>query len=157
MPASIAAPQPRSAVDAETTKKNATCQNITVPHPQKSESQKASLNVGRQSPVVVKEVKGEGNSTESFHQASKPVAVKEKVASFPVNKKKAQSDKASSSTGGSLANLWGRVPTKSKLSDNHADVDCAIANPTGWLPLLVISFKFSLFIICLIMKHVCSE
>lgn len=98
--------------------------------------QKVSPNVGRQSSTVVKEVKGEGNGTESFHQASKPIAVKEKVASLPATKKKAQNDKTSSSTGGSLANLWGRVPAKSKLSDNHADVNRATANPTGWLLLV---------------------
>ncbi|XP_022941492.1 uncharacterized protein LOC111446774 [Cucurbita moschata] len=130
IPASVAAPQPRSAVGAESTKKNESCQNTAIPQPQKSEMHKVNPNVGLQSPPVVKEVKGENNSTGSFHQTSKPIAVKEKVASLPANKKRPQSDKTSSSTEGSLANLWGRVPTKSKLSDNHENVKHATANPT---------------------------
>lgn len=110
-------------------------QNTTVPQPEKSEMQKVSTNVGLQSSTVVKEVKSEGNHTD--HQASKPIAVKEKVASLPANKKKAQGDKTCSSTGG-LANLWGRVPIKSKLGDDHADVNRATAaNPSGLLCLLV--------------------
>lgn len=138
IPASVAAPQPKSAVDGESTKKKTTCQNTTVPQPHKSEMQKVSPNVGLQSPTVVKEVKSESNHTEPFHQASKPIAAKEKIVSLPASKKKAQSDKTSSSTGGSLANLWGRVPAKSKLGDNHADANHATAaNPTGWLHLLV--------------------
>ncbi|XP_038898665.1 uncharacterized protein LOC120086200 [Benincasa hispida] len=129
IPASVTAPQPRSGVDAESTKKKTTCHNTTVPQPQKSEMQKVSPDVGLQGPTVVKEVKSEGNHTD--HQASKPTAVKEKVASLPANKKKGQGDKTSSSTGGSLANLWGRVPTKSKLSEDHADANRATAaNPT---------------------------
>lgn len=131
IPASVATPQPKSAVDGESTKKKTTCQNTTVPQPHKSEMQKVSPNVGLQSPTVVKEVKSESNHTEPFHQASKPIAAKEKIASLPASKKKAQSDKTSSSTGGSLANLWGRVPAKSKLGDNHADANHATAaNPT---------------------------
>lgn len=111
-------------------------QNTTVLQPQKSEMPKVSPNVGLQSSTVVKEVKSEGNRTD--HQASKPIAVKEKVASLPTNKKKGQGDKTCSSTGSSLANLWGRVPTKSKLGDDHADANRATAaNPTGWLCLLV--------------------
>ncbi|KAG6607924.1 hypothetical protein SDJN03_01266, partial [Cucurbita argyrosperma subsp. sororia] len=93
IPASVAAPQPRSAVGAESTKKNESCQNTAIPQPQKSEMHKVNPNVGLQSPPVVKEVKGENNSTGSFHQTSKPIAVKEKVASLPANKKRPQSDK----------------------------------------------------------------
>ncbi|KGN55056.1 uncharacterized protein LOC101202933 [Cucumis sativus] len=129
IPASVAASQPKSAVDLESSKKMTSYQNTTVLQPQKSEMPKVSPNVGLQSSTVVKEVKSEGNRTD--HQASKPIAVKEKVASLPTNKKKGQGDKTCSSTGSSLANLWGRVPTKSKLGDDHADANRATAaNPT---------------------------
>ncbi|KAL3503085.1 hypothetical protein ACH5RR_037534 [Cinchona calisaya] len=79
-------------------------QNPRLPQPQPKRDQASRPNITLQSPDVIKDVKNE----------SKPAENNVKVPQLAVNTKKVQTDKNSSGTGGSLANMWGRASAKSK-------------------------------------------
>ncbi|KAK4363991.1 hypothetical protein RND71_015349 [Anisodus tanguticus] len=73
----------------------------------------------------------ESRGTSGPGEGSKLVADKHKVAQLPAAKKAVQSDKSSSKNGGSLANMWGRVPTKPKVDNVSAATIGATPNPAG--------------------------
>ncbi|KAK4344585.1 hypothetical protein RND71_034761 [Anisodus tanguticus] len=78
----------------------------------------------------------ESRGTSGPGEGSKLVADKHKVAQLPAAKKAVQSDKSSSKNGWSLANMWGRVPTKPKVDNVSASTSDATPNPAGlslWL------------------------
>lgn len=120
-------------------------QSITVPQSLQNKGQQSSSKAGLLSPSTEKDVKSESNGSGVHAQASKPPAAK-KVPPMPVKEKKVQKDKGSSSTGGSLANLWGRASAKSKPSC-PAENSNLILNPTGWFHLLL-SYGAKLIVFC---------
>ena len=112
-PLSTAGSLPKTKLSAEPSKVNLAHQGSVIPKQQQNKVEQSSPRVGLQAPNVVKDVKSESNGIGVTHQPNKPPADKEKVV-LPANKKKVQSDKSSSASGGSLANLWGCASVKSK-------------------------------------------
>lgn len=144
-PMSTAATQLKTKLAAGTSKTNLDHQDIAIPKQQQHKGEQSSLKVGLQAPNVVKDVKNESNGIGVAHQPNKPPADKEKVAPLPANKKKVQSDKSSSASGGSLANLWGRASVKSK-SNSTVENNNLIPNHTGRFPLFYLFLIFHTFI-----------
>lgn len=99
--------------------------------PQQIKVQQSSPNVNLKSPNVPRDVKSENNGTGTHFQITKPPADQEKAIQSGVGKKKGQSDRNSSETGSSLANLWGRASAKSKASCAPTDSKDKTSNPTG--------------------------
>lgn len=102
---------------------------FTVPQPktahpaQPPQVKQSSPKVAIQPSNVLADIKSESNGRRSNDD-------KEKVSTAEI-KKKAQIDKSSSGTGGSLANLWGRASTKSKLDlPAPAESNSFFPNPT---------------------------
>ncbi|XP_015578067.2 uncharacterized protein LOC8288260 isoform X1 [Ricinus communis] len=118
-PVSNAVSQPKSVGIPEPSKSNSAHENIKVPLQQIKDEQSGPM-VGKQSTILVKDIKSESHETED--QSSKPHACGEKV--LPTNEKKGQGDKSSSS----LANLWGRASAKSKLTSAE-DNKNLVSNP----------------------------
>ncbi|CAL0310199.1 unnamed protein product [Lupinus luteus] len=82
---------------------------------------------------VMKDVKGESNVTGSagvHDHIKKPTEGKEKVLPLPTGKRKAQADKSSSVTGGSLASIWGRASAKPKPCSPPAENNNMASKPT---------------------------
>ncbi|XP_065861916.1 uncharacterized protein [Euphorbia lathyris] len=115
---------------------NATSQPKNVGTPGPSSSKSANENIKKDQkikdeksgPVVLqptnllKDVKPESHGTGVDNEASKTPADREKGSLMPVNGKKDQKNKSSMGNGGgSLANLWGRASTKSKLTSSPAE------------------------------------
>ncbi|XP_020983896.1 uncharacterized protein LOC107459908 isoform X2 [Arachis duranensis] len=131
MPVVAATPLTKASVGIGQTKMN-------VLQPQKNIAHDTIPRADLKSEDVVKDVKSESNGTGStgvHDQVNKPSEDKEKVV--PAGKKKAQSDKSGSSTGGSLASFWGRASAKPKPSSvpvessntvsNHNDSNVSVA------------------------------
>lgn len=147
-PMSTAAPQLKTKLAAGTSKINLDHQDFAIPKQQQNKGEQPSPKAGLQAPNVVKDVKSESNGIGVSHQPNKPPADKEKVAPLPTNKKKVQSDKSSSASGGSLANLWGRASVKSK-SNSTAENSNLIPNHAGRSPLFYqyLIFHTSIFLL----------
>nr|XP_011460802.1 PREDICTED: uncharacterized protein LOC105350465 [Fragaria vesca subsp. vesca] len=128
-PLSTAGSLPKTKLSAEPSKVNLAHQGSVIPKQQQNKEEQSSPRVGLQAPNVVKDVKSESNGIGVTHQPNKPPADKEKVV-LPANKKKVQSDKSSSASGGSLANLWGRASVKSN-SNSTAENNNLIPTHTG--------------------------
>ncbi|KAH0721470.1 hypothetical protein KY284_006500 [Solanum tuberosum] len=79
----------------------------------------------------VVDAKSESRGTSGPGEGSKFVVDKHKVAQLPPAKKAVQSEKSSSKNGGTLANMWGRVPTKPKVDIVSAATSDATPNPVG--------------------------
>ncbi|KAM5586307.1 hypothetical protein ABKV19_005288 [Rosa sericea] len=129
-PLSTAGPQLKTKLAAEPSKINLAHQDSVILKQQQNKGEQSSPKVGLPAPNVVKDVKSESNGIGVTHQPNKHPADKEKVAPLPANKKKVQSDKSSSASGGSLANLWGRASVKSK-SNSTAENSNLIPTHTG--------------------------
>ncbi|CAK9151726.1 unnamed protein product [Ilex paraguariensis] len=111
-PVSTAAPLAKSAVQGQS-KTNSAQQTATVSQPQQRKTQLSSPNIGW-SPNAVKNVKSESHGTSGHEQGNKPAPKKENVLQLPASKTTSQNDKSFSGSGGSLANMWGRVSVNSK-------------------------------------------
>lgn len=105
----------------------------TIRVDQKFKGEKSGAEVP-QPTKPVKDVEAESHVTGVCNQASKPPEDREKASLIPVNGKKDQSNKSSNLSGGSLASLWGRASTKSKLTSSPAQNSI----PTG-LPFTILS------------------
>lgn len=120
--------QPKTAGTAELSKNNSAHKNNAVPLFQKSNDQQSSSKVALPSPSVAKDVQ---DKNESSSAATKPSANKEKCNPLPASKTKGQNDKSSSSSGGSLASMWGRASAKSKPRSVPVTNNNLASNPTG--------------------------
>ncbi|KAL2472721.1 DNA-directed DNA polymerase [Forsythia ovata] len=117
-------PQVKSAEVSGMSKSNS-AHEIALLQPQQKKVQQSSSITGLQSPDMVKDVKSESHVTVGDEKRAKPAADKEKVPRLLANKKKTQSDKKNSGTGGALANMWGHASAKLKPDDSSAQ--CKIA------------------------------
>ncbi|WCJ32296.1 DNA-directed DNA polymerase [Euphorbia peplus] len=108
--------------------------NVGTPGPSSSKSANENVKMDQRikdeksGPVVlqptnsVKDVKAESHGEVVHNQTSKPPADRAKASLIPANGKKDQKNKSSTGNGGgSLANLWGRASTKSKLTSAPAE------------------------------------
>lgn len=70
--------------------------------------------------------------TESLRTKTAPAdqSVKEKSFPVPANKKNGQSEKSVTGTGGSLKNMWGRVPVKAE--DDSATIEVKNNDRSGF-------------------------
>lgn len=117
-------------------KSNVARQRIAVPQSLQNKGQQSSSKAGLLSPNAAKDVKSESNGSGVHAQASKPSADK-KIPPRLVKEKNVQNDRGSSSSGGSLAKLWGRASAKSKPSYPTVTGNL-IPNHTGWFHLLLL-------------------
>ncbi|MED6198306.1 hypothetical protein PIB30_065015 [Stylosanthes scabra] len=102
-----------------------------VLQPQKNIASNTIPRADLKSHDVVKAVKSESNGTGNTgvnDQVNKPSEDEEKVV--PAGKKKAQSDKSGSSSGGSLASFWGRASAKPKPSSVPVENSNTVSDPT---------------------------
>ncbi|RZC67812.1 hypothetical protein C5167_011492 [Papaver somniferum] len=106
----VAPPQPKRAPVTVPARSNTSNQTISSSKLQLVKQE--TLKTGQSSTVVasVVEVKNTGSSVNIL--AGKTDSGREKEVLPPANKTKSQSEKASSGSGGSLANLWGRAKSK---------------------------------------------
>nr|DAD37778.1 TPA_asm: hypothetical protein HUJ06_008419 [Nelumbo nucifera] len=123
-PAIVVPPQPRNVGVTGLSKSNSTNQTLPAPFVQ-GKVQHESPKIGVQSSTAAtKDVKSESSSKPV--QASEPNIDKEKITTFPANKRKGQNDKR---TGGSLATFWGRASAKLKPNCPPAETNSAAPNP----------------------------
>ncbi|XP_022846132.1 uncharacterized protein LOC111368878 isoform X2 [Olea europaea var. sylvestris] len=111
-------PQAKSSEVSGTSKNNSALE-IALLHPQQQVVQQSSSIT---SPGMVKDVKSECYVRVDNEKRAKPAADKEKVPQLVPNKKKTQSDKKNSGTGGALANMWGNA--SAKLKPDGASAQC---------------------------------
>ncbi|KAL6196633.1 hypothetical protein ACLB2K_032247 [Fragaria x ananassa] len=118
-PLSTAGSLPKTKLSAEPSKVNLAHQGSVIPKQQQNKVEQSSPRVGLQAPNVVKDVKSESNGIGVTHQPNKPPADKEKVV-LPANKKKVQSDKSSSASGGASgdAQICAREAEPGTMSDD---------------------------------------
>ncbi|KAH6785309.1 hypothetical protein C2S51_037764 [Perilla frutescens var. frutescens] len=99
-----------------------TPQTAAAPKSIQKNVQNAGSNAGVQSLSIAKPVKTEGHVKPDLAEGAQ-VAEKEKVPRSLPNNKKTQSGKTSSGTGGALASMWGRAPTKPKPDASLVQAD----------------------------------
>lgn len=130
-------------------KSNVAHQSIPVPQSLQNKGQQSSSKAGLLSPTAAKDVESESNGSGVHAQGSKP-SVDKKIPPRLVKEKNVQNDKGSSSSGGSLAKLWGRASAKPKPSYPAVNGNL-IPSPTGWFHLfLLYAAKFLVLCVNLI-------
>ncbi|KAJ0977381.1 hypothetical protein J5N97_012855 [Dioscorea zingiberensis] len=122
-----ATPHPMNLMGATTHSKTNTVSKISLVQPleQGQVGQSAKLGV-KPSTLETSSDKSNNPAPENFDRTDKSDFVKEATSAAQANKKKGQSEKTSSASSGSLANLWGRASTKLKPSTPAIDTDKAV-------------------------------